>query len=72
MADQEVNVGASTHFVTHNLQAPFQTLARCLRRRFCDADGELLPTAADVYLWVDIFAVNFHVPGPKVGGRKAG
>uniref|UniRef100_A0A7S0WYR7 Uncharacterized protein n=1 Tax=Chlamydomonas leiostraca TaxID=1034604 RepID=A0A7S0WYR7_9CHLO len=58
-------VGNATYYVSHNLQAPFHQMVDSIRQRFFSPTGDPLPEAAEAYLWIDIFAVNQHVIGPK-------
>ena len=58
-------VGKPHAFASHAFGNPFALLVAALRARFADA------VAAEVYVWVDIFAINQHAPGSDLHGGKA-
>ena len=58
-------VAPPTAFASHAFGNPFSLLVSALEEHFMNA------VAADVYIWVDIFAINQHDPGADLHGGKA-
>ena len=52
-------------FASHAFSNPFRLLVSALEEHFMNA------VAADVYVWVDIFAINQHTPGADLHGGRA-
>ena len=58
-------VGRPTAFASHAFGNPFSLLVSALEEHFMNA------VAKDVYIWVDIFAINQHNPGADLHGGRA-
>ena len=58
-------VAPPTAFASHAFGNPFGLLVSALEEHFMNA------VAADVFVWVDIFAINQHDPGADLHGGRA-
>lgn len=68
VVDQEL-VGTATHYVSHCWDAHFLDLLECLIERFGTVDensDEGVTFPDDVYVWLDIFAINQHLGGGNI------
>jgi WD40 repeat protein len=54
-----------TAFASHAFGNPFSLLVAALKAHFADA------VASEVYVWVDVFAINQHDPGADLHGGRA-
>ena len=58
-------VAPPTAFASHAFGNPFRLLVCALEEHFMNA------LAADVYVWVDVFAINQHDPGTDLHGGRS-